>query len=185
MRRALSIVVLVACCAVAAASAGAVSAAPACTAGVHPFGGANARTFCGPAKATLVVGGRTIRFSGGSCERGPQYVAVNIGTVVLGTTTKTKPEYFGLLVGKAPIVGGTPAAHDGSFKAQAVSAVHAGKGYAVINATVKLTNGRTRGAFTGTVFGTNGSVHGTFRCRSVASAVFSNNRSSTIQLNRW
>ena len=59
-------------------------------------------------------------------------------TVVLGTTTKPKPEYFGLLVGKAPIVGGTPAAHDGSFKAQAVSAHHAGKGYAVISATVTL-----------------------------------------------
>ena len=61
-------------------------------------------------------------------------------------------------------MGGTSAAHDGKFKAQAVSAVHAGKGYAIITATVKLTNSRTRGTFVGKLFGTNGSVHGTFRC---------------------
>ena len=64
---------------------------------------------------------------------------------MLGTTTKPKPDYFGLPVGNAPIVGGTPAAHDWTL-AQAVSAHHAGKGYAVISATVTL------------------SKHGTFRC---------------------
>ena len=83
---------------------------------------------------------------------------------MLGTTTKPKPEYFGLLVGKAPILGGTPAAHDGTFKAQAVSAHHAGKGYALISATVTLSHSRSRGTFTGKVFGSNASVHGTFRC---------------------
>ena len=61
-------------------------------------------------------------------------------------------------------MGGTPAAHDGTFGAQAVSVVHAGKGYAIITATVKLTNGRTRGTFVGTLFGTSGAVHGAFRC---------------------
>ena len=98
------------------------------------------------------------------CFIGMEYLAVNIGTVVLGTTTKPKPEYFGLLVGKAPILGGTPAAHDGTFKAQAVSAHHAGKGYALISATVTLSHSRSRGTFTGKVFGSNASVHGTFRC---------------------
>jgi hypothetical protein len=161
--RVFAIVVLSACSAFAVVATS-VSAAPACTAGVHPFGGVTARTFCGPATATFIVGGKTIQFSGGECEHGPQSVSVNIGTVVLGTTTKPKPEYFGLFVGKAPIVGGTPAAHDGSFKAQAVSAHHAGKGYAVISATVTLSHGRTRGSYTGNVFGTNGTVHGTFRC---------------------
>jgi len=152
--------------AAAAASTGVAgaNAATFCTAGVHSYGGANARTFCGPAKATLVVGGRTIRFSGGNCERGPAYVSLNIGTVVLGTTTKPKPEYFGLLVGKAPIVGGTPATRDGTYKPQALAADHAGKGYAILSSTVRLTNGRTRGTFTGKVLGTNAAAHGTFRC---------------------
>jgi hypothetical protein len=148
----------------AAAGATAAPARGVCTAGVHSFGGVNARTFCGPATATLVVGGRALRFRGGSCERGPQYVAVNIGTVVLGTTTKPKPDYFGLLVGKAPIVGGAPAAHDGTFKAQAVSAHHGAKGYAITSALVTLAGRRTRGTFTGRVFGSNAPVHGTFRC---------------------
>jgi len=147
--------------------AGSASAAPgaaSCTAGVHSYGGANARTFCGPAKATVVLGGKTIRFSGGNCERGPAYVSFNIGTVVLGTTTKPKPEYFGFLVGKAPIVGGTPATHDGSYKPQALGFDHAGKGYAIIPATVKLAGGRTRGTFTGKVFGANTPIHGSFSC---------------------
>ena len=114
-----------------------------CTAGVHPYGGANARTFCGPAKATVVVGGRTIHYAGGNCERGAAYVSLNIGTVVLGTSTKPKPEYFGLLVGKAPIVGGTPATHDGTFVPEALVADHAGKGYAMTQAKVKLAGNRT------------------------------------------
>jgi hypothetical protein len=135
-----------------------------CTAGVHSYGGTNARTFCGPATAILVVGGKTIHFSGGDCERGPAYVSVNIGTVVLGTSTKPKPDYFGLLVGKAPIVGGTAAAHDGTYKPQALAADHAGKGYAILQSTVKLMGGRTRGTFTGKVLGTNAGVHGSFRC---------------------
>lgn len=135
----------------------------ACTAGVHPFGGTSARTFCGPAKATLVVSGVTIRFAGGSCERGAQYVALNIGTIVLGTTTKPKPEYFGLLVGKTALTGGTPAAHDGTFTAQAVSAHHANKGYAILSSRVKLTDNRARGTFTGRMLG-GGNVHGSFRC---------------------
>ena len=66
-----------------------------CTAGAHPFGGVNARAFCGPAKVTL--------------------------------------------------------AH------------HAGKGYAIITAMVTLGHSRTRGTFTGKVFGSNTGVHGTFR----------------------
>jgi hypothetical protein len=135
-----------------------------CTQGVHPYGGVNARTFCGPAKATVVLGGKTIHYAGGNCERGAAYLSLNIGTVVLGTTTKPKPEYLGLLVGKAPLVGGTPATHDGTYKPQALALDHAGKGYAILTASVKLTGGRTRGSFTGKVFGTNAPIQGTFAC---------------------
>jgi hypothetical protein len=147
-----------------AGSALATTSGASCTAGVHPYGAASARTFCGPAKATVVVGTKTIRYAGGDCERGTAYLAVNIGTVVLGTSTKPKPEYFGLLVGKAPIVGGTPAPRDGTYKPQALTLDHAGKGYAILQSTVKLAGGRTRGTFTGKVFGTNAAVRGSFRC---------------------
>lgn len=147
---------------VAVASASAAQGRAACTPGVHPFGDVQARTFCGPAKATLVVGGRTIRFSGGGCERGPAYVSLNIGTVALGTTTKAR-EYFGLLVGKAPIVGGTPATHDGTFPTQALAAHHGTNGYAILQGKVTLAGGRTRGTFTGKALG-GGTVHGSFRC---------------------
>jgi len=152
---------------VGAGVAGAALATPravSCTPGVHPYGGANARTFCGPAKATLVIGSKTIRYAGGNCERGAGYLSLNIGTVVLGTSTKPKPEYFGLLVGKAPIVGGTPATHDGTYKPQALAADHAGKGYAILQSTVKLMGGRTRGTFTGKLLGTNAPVRGSFSC---------------------
>jgi hypothetical protein len=135
-----------------------------CTAGVHPYGGASARTFCGPAKARVVLGGKTIRYAGGNCERGPAYLSLNIGTVVLGTSKKPKPEYLGLLVGKAPIVGGTPAARDGTYKPQALAVDHAGKGYAILQASVTLAGGRRRGTFTGRIFGTNAPVKGIFTC---------------------
>jgi hypothetical protein len=164
MRKALGVATAAIVPAIVFCSAQAASGARACTAGVHQYGGANARTFCGSATATVLVGGKTVRFSGGECERGPAYLSINIGTVVLGTTSKPKPEYFGLLVGKAPIVGGTPAAHDGTFKPQALTFDHAGKGYPVLQSSVTLTNGRTRGTFTGTVLGSNARVRGSFRC---------------------
>jgi hypothetical protein len=152
---------------VAAIVAGTALATPvrtSCTAGVHPFGDVNARTFCGPARATLSLAGKTIRFSGGNCERGTAYLAINIGTVVLGTTTKPKPEYFGILVGKAPIVGGTAAAHDGTYKPQAFAFVHAHKGYAIFQSSVTLAGGRTRGTFSGKPLGSNAVVRGSFHC---------------------
>jgi hypothetical protein len=153
-----------ACAAIVAASVGAGSAAAACSAGVHPYGGVTARTFCGPAKATVTVGGKTFAFSGGSCERGAAYLTVNIGTVVLGTTSKPKPEYFGLTVGKVPMLGGVPAKTDGTYTPQALTAAHAGKGYAILSAKVTLKGNRSKGTFTGTVFGTSGKVTGSFGC---------------------
>jgi hypothetical protein len=162
MRRRVAIAVAAASCAVAAAAAPASPVRAACTPGVHPFGDVSARTFCGPAKATLVTGGRTIRFSGGECQRGPAYVSVNIGTVVLGVSRKPR-EYFGLNVGKVPLLGGSPAAHDGTFPAQAIAAHHGTKGYAILQGSVTLAGGRTRGTFSGKVLG-GGTAHGTFRC---------------------
>jgi hypothetical protein len=96
------------------------------------------------------------------CERGAAYLSLNIGTVALGITKKPR-EYFGLNVGKVPLFGGSPAAHDGTFPAQTIAAHHGAKGYAVLQGKVTLAGGRTRGTFTGKLLG-GGTVHGTFRC---------------------
>lgn len=160
-----AVVLSVAVCAAAlAAAVGAGPAAAACTAGVHPYGGVQARTFCGPAKATLKLGGKTYTFAGGQCERGPAYLTVNIGTVVLGTTSKPKPEYFGMTVGKAPIVGGTPAKKDGTYVPQALTANHANVSYVILQAKVTLAGSRTKGTFTGAPLGKSGTATGSFSC---------------------
>jgi hypothetical protein len=130
---------------------------------VHSYGGAQARTFCGPARARAKVGGEKFRFKRGKCERKPKYVSVNIGTIVFGSTTKKKPDYFGLNVGETP-AGGTPAPKDGTYDDATISFNHDGKGYAVGNASVTLTNKRTRGTFSGELFD-GGPVSGSFRCK--------------------
>jgi hypothetical protein len=125
--------------------------------------GVSARVFCGPASATVKVGGKTVTLKGGSCDRTPQYVSVNIGTVVLGTLAN-KPDYFGLEVGR--ILGaGTPAPRDGSYKGSVVALEYGGKGYAIradqINVT--LTGNRSNGTFNATLL-LGGTISGSFSC---------------------
>lgn len=146
-----------------AGAAGTAEGAKKCKPGVHKFDGSTkARTFCGPARATADLG-QTVKFKPGSCEKTKKYVTVNIGTIVLGSTKKKRPEYFGLTVGETP-AGGKPAPKDGTYDDATVSFVHKNKGYALGNATVTLTNNRTRGTFTGTIFGQQGETTGSFRC---------------------
>jgi hypothetical protein len=143
------------------------SSRTACTAGVIPFGGVQARVFCGPATATIHVGGKTLSFKGGACERTSKYVSVNIGTVVLGQTTKKKPDYFGLDVGQIPGSTGKPAPKDGAYTGGVVAVVAGGKSYAVRGDNVKITlsGGRSKGILAGTLlFGGAGPVTGSFSC---------------------
>lgn len=150
-----------------AAASGARPERSACTSGVVKFGGVTARVFCGPAKATLRVGGKTISFAGGSCERTSRYVALNVGTVVLGQTTKRKPDYFGLTVGAYPSASAKPAGHDGAYTGGVVAAEKGGKPYLVRGDTARITlaGGRTRGTFKSTLLFGGGAVSGTFSCR--------------------
>lgn len=110
------------------------------------------RTFCGPAKATVHYGAKTWSFSQGQCSTTGGYFTVNIGTVVLGVTSKPKPEYFGLTVqGKKPV---------------AIAINHAGKGYALRLDTAKVTvaPNKKKGTFSGTVFAGATKVSGSFSC---------------------
>jgi hypothetical protein len=167
MRRRAPIVLLSAALAAAAIGgiAGPASGAKKCKPGVHKFDGSTkARTFCGPARASVNLTQPAVKFKPGSCEKTKKYVTVNIGTIVLGPTNKKKPEYFGLTVGETP-AGGTPAPKDGTYDHATISFQHKNKGYALGNATVTLTNNRTRGTFSGTIVGQQGVTTGSFRCK--------------------
>jgi hypothetical protein len=123
-----------------------------CVEGVKKINGVNARTFCGPARATVRVNGKTITYKGGECGTGLGQFSVNIGTVVLGTL-KNKPDYFGVAAVAKP----------GTHARQTVAVVHAGKTLASIG-TVTLKRGLRSGTFSGTVFGSSTVVSGSFTC---------------------
>jgi hypothetical protein len=134
---------------------------------VKSSGGLTERTFCGPAEATVHYGAQTLKFSNGDCTKTAQYVSVNIGTVVLGTTTKPKPDYFGLDIGKLPGSAGKPAGKDGTYIGGVMALAHGVKTYLVVPNTLKimLSGGRTDGTFSGTGFGASSpKVTGTFSC---------------------
>jgi hypothetical protein len=138
-----------------------------CAAGVKSSGGLTERTFCGSAKATVHYGAQTLKFSNGDCTKTAQYISVNIGTVVLGTTTKPKPDYFGLDVGRLPGSTGKAAGKDGTYAGGVLALAHGVKTYLVVPNTLKivLSGGRTHGTFSGTGFGGSApKVTGTFSC---------------------
>jgi hypothetical protein len=144
--------VAVAALAAAALGTGSAHSAAACTAGITKVGGSPARTFCGPAKATVKLGSATVSYRGGSCSTSSFGWTINIGTVVLGNA-KNKPEYFGITTKAAP----------GAHGNAGVAVVHSHKSYAVIGA-VTLKPGLKSGTFSGKVFGSPTKIAGSFSC---------------------
>jgi hypothetical protein len=126
--------------------------AAACVPGVKKINGVNARTFCGPAKATVKINGTTVSYRGGECSKSIGLFSLNIGTVVLGNL-KNKPEYLGL----------TATAKPGAQTRQTVAVVHAGKSKSTIG-TVTLKAGLKSGTFSGKVFGSSAVISGSFTC---------------------
>jgi hypothetical protein len=153
MRRTLILVATAAFAAAAFATTGsAQSAGASCVAGFKQFKGVPARTFCGPATASVKIGASAVHYKQGACSRSAAGFTINIGTVVLGNL-KGKPEYFGITL------GATPGAHSNS----AVAVVHAGKSYAVLG-TVTFKAGLKSGTFSGKVFGSPTKISGSFSC---------------------
>jgi hypothetical protein len=138
---------------VAAAAFAAPQRASSCVAGVKKINGVSARTFCGPAKATVHINGKTVFYKGGACSKSSFGWSINIGTVVLGTLAK-KPEYFGITTG----------AKAGTQSNGAVAVVHGGKGVAVTGGAITLKAGLKSGTFSGKVFGAPTRVTGSFTC---------------------
>jgi hypothetical protein len=83
--------------------------AAACTAGVKSIDGLPARVFCGPAKATAVLGTSTFRFTRGACEAGTRFT-LNIGILSFGSSPKLS--YFGVSL---------PAARAGTYTGKQVT----------------------------------------------------------------
>lgn len=141
-----------------------------CVPGVKKVDGGLARTFCGSARATVVVNRTTRTFTGGQCELHPSYVVVNIGTAGAG-----KKPYFGLLMGKHPAATAADpvVAKDGVYTRGLVTAKGPGFSLSLYNdPTLKivLTSGRRRGTFSAkrpasTIFGTPAqTISGRFSC---------------------
>ena len=148
-------VVILAALAVALAAS---QTAGARTAGCHPgvklVNGLTERTFCGPARATVHFRKKTISFRNGDCE-GSSLFTINIGTTVLGVTSKPKPKYLGITVLSAP--------SDGTYKMAVVAISIGGKAIATRAATVTLKNGSRAGTFSGTTL-LGPPITGSFSC---------------------
>jgi hypothetical protein len=59
--------------------------------------------FCGPAKAKVKVGPKTLSFTSGECTRTGTYLTINVGSAFLGAPTVGPTRaYFGITVGRVP-----------------------------------------------------------------------------------
>jgi len=139
-----------------AALATALPSSGACTAGLSKIGGYQARTFCGPAKATARVAGRSLRFAGGQCAISQGYWTVNIGTIELGQQHKTK-SYFGITLLK-------PSHADGTYRNVTFGFNVPGKSYLVSGGTLILSKGGKAASFSGVAATGGGKVTGSVTC---------------------
>jgi len=133
-----------------ALAGGTASNAHACTGGLRTVGAIQERTFCGPATAS-VVADKVFTISGGNCLSTKKYFSLNIGSLYLGQTSKKKPNYFGLDVGRLPGSTAPLAGKDGVYTTGVVLAVeYGGKSYIVLKSLkVTLTGNRTQGMVSG------------------------------------
>ena len=127
-----------------------------CTAGISKIGGFPAHTFCGPAKATVRVGGKTLTFSGGMCAISQGFWTVNIGTIELGQSKKTK-SYFGLALLK-------PSHADGSYSRVGFAFNIPGKSWAVSGGKLTLSKGGKAASFSGMLLLSSTRVTGSVTC---------------------
>ena len=139
--------VAIGCTAAVLAAAGAQAVASAgttgCTAGVNAAGGATVRTFCGPARAAVKIGGKTLHFTNGECEKVSGSYSVNIGSITL-PAAKPKYMYFGFTTTKKQ--GGTYKIYgDVGLGWQTP-----GKNYGLGTGSVTISSSMKSGTFSGT-----------------------------------
>jgi hypothetical protein len=100
MKLVLATVTVLAAAAAMTGTAAAGSSAPPCTPKITKIGGKPAVINCGPATATIKVGGKTYDFKGGFCQRSPankEALDLSLGTAVETAKPGSAP-YFQLTV---------------------------------------------------------------------------------------
>ena len=123
-----------------------------CVPGVQVVGAQYVRVFCGPARATLVVAGRTYRFRSGECFRSKDFTKVNVGTYTVS----------GAPLGRyIRIVGPS---RDGTTRRGSVSWQLPGILDGTSGARLTLKDNGTRGSFSGRTR-SGKPVNGSFNCR--------------------
>ena len=149
-----------------------------CKAQLDDVGGVSVMTHCGPASARLTIGGETLEFEGGKCERGDKYLAVNVGRQMLGIADEpVEQHYFGLVAGDVSeafadggiSIGGesaVPLTGDGTYSGDLlVSWVEGTATGSLTDGELVVSGGVTEGTFSGVdVLGGSGDVEGSFDC---------------------
>ena len=108
-----------------------------CSAGGKVQDGRYVQVFCGHARATLVLGSRTIRFKPGECRRTKDFTTVSIGTYTVGNPPIAR---YLRVVGPR---------RDGTTRTGAVTWQLPGASDGIARAKLTLVANGTRGSFSG------------------------------------
>jgi hypothetical protein len=131
---------------------------------IHTVGGVKVRTYCGPARVTLHVRGKTYRISGGYCYRAGTAFALTAGSGLAGPPTpasftqRVKLPFFSISTLAAP--------RDGTYTKTEIQYALPGDrvsfvGTIVPRVSIRIQGGRSRGSFTGH---DGVPISGTFHC---------------------
>ena len=113
----------------------------ACDPGTRVVEGTTIYVYCGPARATVKVGGKTYRIFGGKCKR------------------MREAKLYVVDVGIITVAGGKPTARYLGIRVQVAKAA-----YNVAPNVVKVGNGMRSGTFSGDALGRAGRVSGSWTC---------------------
>ena len=155
MRRTTLFLALIA--ATVAAGAGTPQAAAPC--GVQQVGGATVRTWCGPAKATVTWGGKTVSIKSGACTLdtvfGLEMFAINVGRY---TVPRATPKFSSFSAAGSDVAPGT-------YPNWLINFQTPGKQWTLqpTNTKVTITKGARKGTFTGKLY-EGGTAKGSWSC---------------------
>jgi hypothetical protein len=120
---------------------------------LRSVGGVRVQAFCGPARATVHVAGKTVVIRNGRCLVSPGIVLVNIGSHA--TPLNARYSDFGLTVN---------ATRPGTYTVAQVTLDLGTTGYLIAGKKVKLNPGLRSGSFSGSDAFSGKPIAGTFSC---------------------
>jgi hypothetical protein len=154
MRPGVVLAAVVAACAVWVAPSAGTPAA--CDPGQKVVKGTSLYVYCGPARATVKVGGKTYRIFGGKCKRMPlaKLYVVDVGIITIAGSKPTA-RYLGIRSKRL-----TP----GTTRSAGIAVQVARRAYNVAPSVVKVAKGMRSGTFSGDALGPAGAVSGSWTC---------------------